>query len=327
MQTITAEYEIITPMFLGDADQMINSIPASSVKGALRFWWRALYWGEIRNQQKNNNTALRVLHEQEALLFGGTAYDNEVRKNQRQEQIAQSRVLLQIQQPKDLKTISNWPTDSNYLGFGLWKTKTTPQREAIKEGVLLTLRIVFRNLSPIQQQQLDKTLTVFGLLGGLGSRSRRAFGSVALIRINDSAYPCITTQDVYIQRLKDIFIDITITKYLPPYTAFSSKSKMVLLTNSQANNARACHAKIGKWYKEYRDEIKGDIRKVFGLPLEGISDSRRASPLFFHIHPIGNQYIGVAFLLPSEIFHPDHNDIDYQLIENLLKGFPEIKLL
>lgn len=40
--TITATFEIVTPMFLGDADQKATSIRPTAIKGALRFWWRAL---------------------------------------------------------------------------------------------------------------------------------------------------------------------------------------------------------------------------------------------------------------------------------------------
>lgn len=43
---ITASYRIVTPMFIGDAKQEASGISPTSVKGALRFWWRALNWGE-----------------------------------------------------------------------------------------------------------------------------------------------------------------------------------------------------------------------------------------------------------------------------------------
>lgn len=42
---ITATYRIVTPMFVGDANQQATEISPQSVKGALRFWWRALNWG------------------------------------------------------------------------------------------------------------------------------------------------------------------------------------------------------------------------------------------------------------------------------------------
>jgi CRISPR-associated protein Cmr1 len=46
METIEAVYRIVTPMFIGGADQKPNDgVRAPSFKGMLRFWWRALNWG------------------------------------------------------------------------------------------------------------------------------------------------------------------------------------------------------------------------------------------------------------------------------------------
>ncbi len=42
MTVITATYRVVTPMFIGDADQKATSLRPPSIKGALRFWWRAL---------------------------------------------------------------------------------------------------------------------------------------------------------------------------------------------------------------------------------------------------------------------------------------------
>jgi CRISPR-associated protein Cmr1 len=43
METIEAVYRIVTPMFVGGADQKpYDGVRAPSFKGALRFWWRTL---------------------------------------------------------------------------------------------------------------------------------------------------------------------------------------------------------------------------------------------------------------------------------------------
>ncbi|MGH8498283.1 MAG: type III-B CRISPR module RAMP protein Cmr1, partial [Methylococcales bacterium] len=68
MNEITATYRIVTPMFIGNADQTTDDrIRPPSVKGALRFWWRALNWGRFRSADAD---ALRELHKEEARLFG-----------------------------------------------------------------------------------------------------------------------------------------------------------------------------------------------------------------------------------------------------------------
>ncbi len=75
MQKLTATYRIVTPLFLGGADQKATDIRPPSVKGALRFWWRALNWGRIRSECQNDADALCELNQHEADLFGAAAVD------------------------------------------------------------------------------------------------------------------------------------------------------------------------------------------------------------------------------------------------------------
>ena len=78
MEKIEATFRIVTPMFIGGANQdPSDGIRPPSVKGVLRFWWRALSWGEAYRQAKGNKSkALKILHEKEILLFGGAADSN-----------------------------------------------------------------------------------------------------------------------------------------------------------------------------------------------------------------------------------------------------------
>ena len=80
MQYIEAEFEIVTPMFIGGAEpQSTNpTIRPPSIKGALRFWWRALAWKNcLKNSNNNQVEALKMLHQKEAELFGLAANDNQ----------------------------------------------------------------------------------------------------------------------------------------------------------------------------------------------------------------------------------------------------------
>jgi hypothetical protein len=61
-ESIEASFRIVTPMFIGGADQTpADGIRPPSVKGALRFWWRALNWGRIREQTSCDEVALQLL--------------------------------------------------------------------------------------------------------------------------------------------------------------------------------------------------------------------------------------------------------------------------
>lgn len=74
MQILEAEYEIVTPMFIGGAAQHEQpELRPPSIKGALRFWWRALYWAEcVQQNPGNRDAALNCLHQQET-EFGAAA--------------------------------------------------------------------------------------------------------------------------------------------------------------------------------------------------------------------------------------------------------------
>lgn len=98
-EVIEATYRIVTPMFIGDANQQATGITAASIKGALRFWWRALNWGRVREECENDVEALKTLHEEEAELFGSSAYDNKQRRKEGKQSVGQSKVLLHVKQP------------------------------------------------------------------------------------------------------------------------------------------------------------------------------------------------------------------------------------
>ena len=59
---ITLKCEVITPMFLTGADGTTPELRPPSIKGALRFWWRAL----------NGHLPLEELKKREGKIFGDT---------------------------------------------------------------------------------------------------------------------------------------------------------------------------------------------------------------------------------------------------------------
>ena len=60
MEKIIFECETITPMFLAGADGQTPELRAPSIKGALRFWWRAMH----------GHLSLKDLHDLEGKIFG-----------------------------------------------------------------------------------------------------------------------------------------------------------------------------------------------------------------------------------------------------------------
>lgn len=298
METLTATFKIVTPMFLGDAQQNAVDIRPPSVKGVLRFWWRAMMWGKVLKEAEGDEAiALRCLHRREAELFGCSA------GIYKEKHFGQAKFLLQVihGKPTDETSYPNKNPGSAYLGYGLMESK--PSRNAIKEGLEFKLHFTFKPAAMKEDiESIKQVLEIFGLLGGLGGRSRRAFGSIAC------SNNIFNKKETYEQKLASILtLGKNIASY-PPYAAFSSFTKYKILF--EANSARDAQEKVGNAYKNWRVQFKKQEDKTklpFGIPLKGVTDqdkeARFASPLFFHIHPVGNKFVCVALFLPS-LFHP-----------------------
>lgn len=337
MPTLKAEFEIVTPVIMGGgkSDQLVHRLRPPSIKGALRFWWRARHWS--RHFHANNGdgaTALRSLHAEEAELFGVASG---------QDQGRQSRVLLQIASRTHRGQISLEKPDRNaqahrddkdddgiryLLGQGLQKRPV---------GLLGTFDLcirLHRSVTDSQIESLTEGLWLFGLLGGLGARSRRGIGSIALRSLEGYSTPQ-TTQD-YTEELNAILADMS--KSVPPFSALSEKTQFT--TSQMFESYSSALDSVGKKFQQYRDhdrfrsdtEIAKKIsegksqdcpprRIAFGLPhnyfFKGkekkdnkqvdIQPStskrdRRASPLFFHIHILPGEpkpFIAALLHLPS----------------------------
>jgi CRISPR-associated protein Cmr1 len=328
MKTITATYRIITPMFIGDAEQKATDLRPPSIKGALRFWWRALNW--------KNVDSLKDLHEKESQLFGSAATDNN---------IGQGCFLLQVSQQPKMNRDDTWPNNANsgsgYMGYGLMesgkneKGNVQAHRHAIKEiGNEFVISLIFKpKTSDADIEAIKETLEVWGLFGGLGSRVRNGFGSVSLFSLkwNNTETKYHDSLDEYCNKINSLLSKYDNINTYPPYTAFSQYARFKIIKSSESNTARESHNIAGDWYKEKRLELEWENRISLGLPLnvdEPVNARtslgrflkenetiRRSSPLIFHVHPFENKFMMVVLYLPAQ-FHPEyptpypHSDIE-----------------
>lgn len=252
---ITAEYKITTPMFLGGAfpeESLDNQIfRNASLKGALRFWWRALNWGRILTDEKGDKEkALKTLHVAEGILFG-KASDG---KNS-----VQSRVQLRTEligakfQPKS----ANLPRLGYLLGLGLYHFRDGLLRPYIEGGLLrvtVKLKLDPQAAGTNQEQEaasiksIEKALIALGVFGGLGSRARKGFGSLAIQSIQNP------TETRTFKALSDIEQFVTSLNYSAPanapLTAFSSQTRIDCLLGGK--DSLSLLADIGDEMQLYR---------------------------------------------------------------------------
>lgn len=235
LKLIKATYQVTTPMFLGGTDPRTAELRVPSIRGALRFWWRALAWQRLGGD-------LKRIQREEASLFGSS-----------EQQIGQSRFLLDIElpggEPRVLKQrqllryeYSKRTNDIvgpgvRYLGYGLmhaFKSKSTGthagelSRGCLAAGFQFTLKLLLKpNISQEQAEQLRDALRCLGLFGGLGSRARKGFGSVVLVSLDGEAYcpdPASFSDEVARLSEPDPTLDAP-----PAYSAFGKHSRVGIL--------------------------------------------------------------------------------------------------
>lgn len=344
---VTATFRIVTPMFLGGTDKQAEEIRPASVKGMLRFWWRALNWSRYRNQTgATDTTALKELHDEEARLFGSAASD--VRSGQGVFLLSVQSNEIKLGRPDIIKF-----SPLHYMaGQGVvFQKDSSKDRNALLSGSF-SVRLRFRDSSNNDQRaSIVEALQLFGLVGGMGSRVRRGFGSIALISVqgvSESALP--QTIGDYQKYIGSLLGDKNETA--SPFTAFTSNGssaftqvvnnpiKVIELIGNEmglyrgyGNNGKTFGRNAERNFKSDHDEMlvaaqgkavtTAPKRLIFGIPhnyfFSSIKKSaqiqktsgkleRRASPLMVHVHPIGNQYIGVLLLMRSA-FLPDGEKI------------------
>lgn len=217
---IHATYRIVTPMFIGDAEQNATGIAPQSVKGALRFWWRALMWGEYASTTSCEAAALVLLHDKEAELFGSASDEDGLAAGQGYFSL---RVNF-TEKPKTIRVNDLQGAGLRYfLGIGLSREGS---RSALAAGQTFQVNLTSFNLKD-QQANLIKTLMLFGLVGGLGSRVRKGWGSVAIesLAIGKDVISIPHDKQSYQAWLKTLSNAQTLSQ-LPPFTAFSNRTRI-----------------------------------------------------------------------------------------------------
>lgn len=174
MKTETFELEIITPCFCGGAQpEKEAEIRAPSIRGQLRWWFRTL--GGFRSLSP------MPLRQQEDLIFGSAAGDSG-RAGKLMVRVANSRLQSQIKDGQELGH-PNF-SDSAYLTFPIQSREKNGQKTQYSgRGVIIggtfELDILWRGPNELWPD-VRALVVVFGHLGSLGFRGRRAMGALAL---------------------------------------------------------------------------------------------------------------------------------------------------
>ncbi|MCK9222030.1 MAG: type III-B CRISPR module RAMP protein Cmr1 [Limnochordia bacterium] len=318
MRHIEARFRVVTPLFMCKRPQEKAELRISSIRGALRSWYRAIAWPRAYGKDKD----WTEVEKEESKLFGSA-------------EGGQSQVLLsfgdrQLPSPAEVNVWrqSVRTPGIRYLGYGVLGENREDSIRNLERAILpkscFTLRGVFRPGTTDEQiEMLCKSIRALNYFGGLGARSRRGFGSVALesLRLGDQEiYHAPKTRTDLVGQLDSFISELgPLPRELPPYTAFSAKSRIQVVLSeletdvapseletdvapSELKTARTME-KLGKRFMELRKEMKeGEKDKLNALTFNHAKPKSQAKP-----HPTR-----VAFGLPHN-YHLRDEGIEYEI--------------
>lgn len=276
------ECEVVTPLFLGGADPKKAEMRIPSIKGALRFWWRAQY----------DNEDLKKMAVKEANIFGSTEKKSSV--SMRLYETANNPILKDLPSGTLVQVNGKAYKTSiiNYLSYGLFEYKKEIRKNVYNKEYFepkAAFKIVM-NFPKNIENEVTNAIKALINFGGLGARSRNGFGSLHCDELVDHRF-----------------------KKEGPLKSFTAFSQGAILFNqfSTHNRWEDALSEIGMVYREARLKLESrhnwDKRSLIAMPIEAqrenippqIRSGRHAKPYFLHVNKTTEgKYQGHILFLP-----------------------------
>ena len=185
----TRRYKLITPLFGGGAEPQkpdaVTVVRGSEIRGQLRFWWRATRGGQFGD--------VATLRRAEEAIWGSAAAKDKP---------GPSRVVLHTtilnrgrpfqavnRKGKTVKNIGNLDSIYSYVAFPL---RDVPDATVL-EGVEFELTLQFPRE---QSADVEAALWAWETFGGIGARTRRGFGALQLVTLQQNGQNVSLVQPV-----------------------------------------------------------------------------------------------------------------------------------
>ena len=344
MQEVTFTLRVLTPLFLTGTDQTTAELRAPSFRGLMRYWQRALVGGLVGASPQSLERMKKV----ETALFGATDTGSAVAIKVS----AASDKPREFTEQTSVRVGGNWQaTGKGYLLWSMAKSgradrgNLKPARWYFPPGTSFQVTLSTRGTD---RTKLDQAIATFWLLtqfGGLGSRSRRCAGSLAVQTVqghNTTTLPFQEAENAQalklkleqgIREAKSITRQAleTIEKHSLPQISIKQTEfdilapgtcRIWILQDEQAwSSAERAMTRLGEDLQSYRSHIAIGQRKIFGLPLPPIIfNQRRSSPLLLRVVELQEKrYVGIAVLFKTTSC--DVAQGDYTVIENWINNF------
>ncbi len=299
--TETRHYKLITPLFGGGVEagkpDLITPIRASSIRGQLRFWWRATRGGQFGG-------SLEKMKEKEDKIWGSAL------KRDKNGKIIKgpSMVQLSVKILTPGRAVKPWRIDYNnagrlspqveegiahsYTAFPLQPTReildeasklsTKEERQELVEdmqtGIQFNLDIEYpKNANGISyQEEVEAALWAWETFGGIGARTRRGYG--AIYRLDDTG-KLLTDSNQLLNLISEDFSRFVISGVWPDGVPYISDLSERLFVTSSFKTSNDVLKKLIDRLKEFRQMRSGmdrskwseadSIRHITGQWLEG----------------------------------------------------------
>ncbi len=275
------EVEIITPLFLGGADSQKAELRIPSIKGALRFWWRALYGSDD----------LKDMKQRESEIFGSTekkaSFDIRVCKitdcHPKLSDLPKGEKFTVRTKGKQFKL-----GIIDYLAFGLRDFKKGYSKEHIPNKD--KFKILFYYKHQDYKLEIENSFKILVFHGGLGAKTRNGFGSL------------------YVKDLKPVG---KVGKELKKFSSFSSET--ILFNQFQKFDSWIDSlSELGMVYKDARLSVEPKHqytkRLLIAKPIVQTKDtgSRHSKPYFLHVNKLADgKYQGQILFMPYQYYEPE----------------------
>jgi CRISPR-associated protein Cmr1 len=246
-------------MFMAGADGKTPELRPSEFKGMMRFWWRAI-------KAEDN---IKKLSEEEAKIFGGTG-----------EKEGKSKVMIKVcPQPTSFSSYRPLPHSQT-------KTFTFPCI-----CVNSTFEIFLRGEEEFINI-FENVLFLSIILGGFGKRSRRGFGSVAIIEPKELNFENLQKEEL-LSKVLD-----TLNQIDNHYEISNSK---IVNKKSGGNYPWIKEIEIGNKHNDWETLLKkiGNATHNHKNPSLGNSSPRMASPIYVSVVKLKDGFYPIVTTLNS----------------------------
>ncbi len=306
---IVFNVETITPMFLAGADQRKAELRAASIKGLLRFWWRAL----------QAESDIDTLRKRESEIFGSA-----------DEKAGSAKFSIRVTQPdKNYKPGFKNPGSHDPVGYMLYSAfvQKDRMRPYYPEGSKFSIILSSRDEQCLKIAAASLWVLIY--CGALGMRSRRGAGNIVINSIEDPDQIISNMSLKYVpegnsadavsrwlianmQEARGIVNDAP-ARFVTEYSNLAF-SRFVMGSSRYASWKEALTS-VASSFKQFREAHKGRILDTasFGFPVMhsnrttvkghfgGKNVERRGSPLIFKLIKAEGRFYWMVIRLSGEM--------------------------